>query len=119
MLALGLSRSALAAVGIDWLSPAVRRLYRQEELGRTLEAPGAARRRGGAPGRLRRAGGGRRPRRVERRDLPRRAAACAVAVAEREAFPRFHVGESLLPANVPVLERLGRARRGRARTASS
>ena len=30
-----------------------------------------------------------------------------VAVAEREAFPRFHVGESLLPANIPVLERLG------------
>ena len=30
-----------------------------------------------------------------------------VAVAEREAFPRFHVGESLLPANLPVLERLG------------
>ena len=30
-----------------------------------------------------------------------------VALAEREAFPRFHVGESLLPANLPVLERLG------------
>jgi flavin-dependent dehydrogenase len=30
-----------------------------------------------------------------------------VAVVEREAFPRFHVGESLLPANVPLLERLG------------
>ena len=30
-----------------------------------------------------------------------------MAVAEREAFPRFHVGESLLPANLPVLERLG------------
>src|SRR4030095_10199958 len=30
-----------------------------------------------------------------------------VARAEREAFPRFHVGESLLPANLPVLERLG------------
>jgi 2-polyprenyl-6-methoxyphenol hydroxylase-like FAD-dependent oxidoreductase len=30
-----------------------------------------------------------------------------VALAEREAFPRFHVGESLLPANMPVLERLG------------
>jgi flavin-dependent dehydrogenase len=30
-----------------------------------------------------------------------------VALVEREAFPRFHVGESLLPANLPVLERLG------------
>lgn len=30
-----------------------------------------------------------------------------VAVFEREAFPRFHIGESLLPANVPILERLG------------
>jgi len=31
----------------------------------------------------------------------------SVALAEREPFPRFHVGESLLPANVPLLERLG------------
>src|SRR5215831_867607 len=30
-----------------------------------------------------------------------------VAVFEREQFPRFHVGESLLPANVPLFERLG------------
>jgi len=30
-----------------------------------------------------------------------------VAVFERAAFPRFHVGESLLPANVPLFERLG------------
>ena len=30
-----------------------------------------------------------------------------VAVAERETFPRFHVGESLLPAMMPVLDRLG------------
>ncbi len=30
-----------------------------------------------------------------------------VLVLEREAFPRFHVGESLLPCSVPVLERLG------------
>ncbi len=106
MLALGLSRSALAAVGIDWLSPAVRRLYRQEELGAHAGGAGAADGRGGAPGRLRRAGGGRRPRRVERGHLPV-ARRPRVAVAEREAFPRFHVGESLLPANLPVLERLG------------
>jgi flavin-dependent dehydrogenase len=30
-----------------------------------------------------------------------------VALFEREVFPRFHVGESLLPATLPVLERLG------------
>ncbi|HZV96637.1 MAG TPA: NAD(P)/FAD-dependent oxidoreductase [Candidatus Nitrosocosmicus sp.] len=30
-----------------------------------------------------------------------------VTVVEREAFPRFHIGESLLPANIPLLERLG------------
>jgi 2-polyprenyl-6-methoxyphenol hydroxylase-like FAD-dependent oxidoreductase len=30
-----------------------------------------------------------------------------VTLVEREAFPRFHIGESLLPANIPLLERLG------------
>ena len=30
-----------------------------------------------------------------------------VAVLERERFPRFHIGESLLPWNVPLLERVG------------
>jgi len=30
-----------------------------------------------------------------------------VLVVEREAFPRFHVGESLLPATLPILDRLG------------
>jgi flavin-dependent dehydrogenase len=30
-----------------------------------------------------------------------------VAMAEREVFPRFHVGESLLPAMMPLLDRLG------------
>lgn len=30
-----------------------------------------------------------------------------VVVLEREHFPRFHVGESLLPVNMPLLERLG------------
>jgi len=29
-----------------------------------------------------------------------------VLLFEREAFPRFHVGESLLPATLPILERL-------------
>src|SRR4030095_16966184 len=30
-----------------------------------------------------------------------------VAVFDRTRFPRFHIGESLLPANVPIFERLG------------
>jgi flavin-dependent dehydrogenase len=30
-----------------------------------------------------------------------------VALVERDRFPRFHIGESLLPANLPVLDRLG------------
>lgn len=30
-----------------------------------------------------------------------------VTVLEREHFPRFHIGESLLPAQLPILERLG------------
>jgi flavin-dependent dehydrogenase len=30
-----------------------------------------------------------------------------VIVLERERFPRFHVGESLLPYSLPILERLG------------
>ena len=30
-----------------------------------------------------------------------------VALFEREKFPRFHIGESLLPWNVPLLERIG------------
>ena len=28
-------------------------------------------------------------------------------VLERDVFPRFHVGESLLPSELPVLEKLG------------
>ena len=30
-----------------------------------------------------------------------------VIVLEKERFPRFHVGESLLPYSLPILERLG------------
>ena len=30
-----------------------------------------------------------------------------VLLLEREPFPRFHVGESLLPATLPILERMG------------
>ncbi len=31
----------------------------------------------------------------------------AVTLFERDAHPRFHIGESLLPMNIPILERLG------------
>jgi flavin-dependent dehydrogenase len=37
-----------------------------------------------------------------------------VLVLEREKFPRFHVGESLLPFSVPIFERLGVAEKVRA-----
>jgi flavin-dependent dehydrogenase len=30
-----------------------------------------------------------------------------VAIFEQERFPRFHVGESLLPANIPIFDHLG------------
>src|SRR6185295_16051774 len=30
-----------------------------------------------------------------------------VLVLEKETFPRFHIGESLLPRSVPLLRRLG------------
>jgi len=106
VLALGLSRRTLASVGLDWLTPAVRRLYPQQELARNLPVSGprsmtASRPAdydvlvvGGGPG------GSSAATFLARGGL-------TVALAEREVFPRFHVGESLLPANIPVLERLG------------
>src|SRR5690242_5901124 len=30
-----------------------------------------------------------------------------VCVFEKRSFPRFHIGESLLPASLPILEQLG------------
>ncbi len=30
-----------------------------------------------------------------------------VLVLERDVFPRFHLGESLLPGSMPILESLG------------
>jgi 2-polyprenyl-6-methoxyphenol hydroxylase-like FAD-dependent oxidoreductase/glycosyltransferase involved in cell wall biosynthesis len=108
LLGLALGRSALARVGIDWLSPVVRRLYPQEALAATLEAPA---RRAAAAAAARpahnavRVGGGGPGGASAATFLSR--GGLRVALAEREAFPRFHVGESLLPANMPVLERLG------------
>jgi flavin-dependent dehydrogenase len=114
MLALALSHRPLTALGIDWLSPAVRRLYPQDELARTLEgaAPRPARSRPTADYDVLVVGGG--PGGSSAATFLSRAG-LRVAVAEREAFPRFHVGESLLPANMPVLERLGVLEEVRAR----
>ena len=36
-----------------------------------------------------------------------RRAGLSVGLFEREPFPRFHVGESLVPATLPILDRLG------------
>jgi flavin-dependent dehydrogenase len=35
------------------------------------------------------------------------ASGLSVLVIEKETFPRFHIGESLLPRSLPILERLG------------
>src|ERR1700676_4932381 len=37
-----------------------------------------------------------------------------VVLLEKSRHPRFHIGESLLPANLPIMERLGVAARVRA-----
>ena len=106
MLTLQVGRRTLAALKLDWLTPTARRFYAQETLARTLQAAAprsttASRSAdydvlvvGGGPG------GSSAATFLSRGGL-------TVALVEREVFPRFHVGESLLPANIPVLERLG------------
>ena len=32
----------------------------------------------------------------------------SVTLLEKDRYPRFHIGESLLPMNLPILQRLGR-----------
>ena len=34
-------------------------------------------------------------------------AGCSVVLAEKQQFPRFHIGESLLPHSMPILEEIG------------
>ena len=101
------SRSARQPAGSPrrrLVHPGVRRLDRQKARPADCEvwrADGAARH----ARRLRRRGDRRRPGRLDAAtSWP---AAVSVALFEREMFPRFHVGESLLPAMMPLLERLG------------
>jgi 2-polyprenyl-6-methoxyphenol hydroxylase-like FAD-dependent oxidoreductase len=107
LLGLALLHPVVRRLGLDWLTPFSRAVYGQDALAETLRtgvAPPPLAAADGATVDLVGIGGG-----------PGGATAATflargglrVGLVEREAFPRFHVGESLLPANLPLLERIG------------
>jgi flavin-dependent dehydrogenase len=127
LLALTVLQLPFRRLGLDLITPMIRRHFSQERLAafqpprpparhepsgfgsrQPTVAAGVAPRRGGSPGEAQVdvlvVGGG-----------PAGSTAAAflgrgglsVALVEREPFPRFHIGESLLPANLPLLGRLG------------
>ena len=91
-------------VGIDLVSPLVRGAFSREHLAATLPAPAHPEVGPEADCDVLVIGGG--PAGSTTATFLAKGG-LRVAVAEREVFPRFHVGESLLPAMMPVLDRLG------------
>ena len=109
VLLLALTQILRSRRGLDRLSAFTRRVYSQERLAPLLAQPAVGRSRAGRASRpadvdVLVVGAG--PGGATSATLLARGG-LRVALVEREAFPRFHVGESLLPANLPVLERLG------------